>query len=186
VDNRAKNGYSTKSFIEDGLWDSILDGLKDGDYVLIQFGHNDEVPEKVGRYTTPDEFRANLAKLVSETRERGATPVLLSPAPRRRFDAEGRVQPSHPLYSGFVREIAEREGVAFIDLDGLGMELLQGLGSEATRRLYNNLEPGEHPNYPDGQKDDTHFGERGAGEMAAIVARELGRQGIALARLLRD
>src|SRR5580704_3189439 len=85
IDNRAKNGRSSKSFIAEGLWRSVLDSLQAGDYVFIQFGHNDEGKEKAGRYTTPDEFRVNLVRYVSEARSRGAFPALVTPVSRRGF-----------------------------------------------------------------------------------------------------
>src|SRR3954471_18563281 len=66
LDNRAKNGRSTKSFIAEGLWQPVVDNMGEGDYVFIQFGHNDEGKEKVGRYTTPDEFKTNLIRYVSD------------------------------------------------------------------------------------------------------------------------
>src|ERR1700730_725286 len=79
VENRAKNGRSTKSFIAEGLWQYVVDNLEPGDYVFIQFGHNDEGKEKVGRYTTPDEFKLNLIRYVNETKNKKANPVLITP-----------------------------------------------------------------------------------------------------------
>ena len=70
VENRAKNGRSTKTFISEKLWQGIIDNLQEGDYVFIQFGHNDEAKEKVERYTTPDEYKANLTRFVNETRNK--------------------------------------------------------------------------------------------------------------------
>jgi len=82
VVNRAKNGRSTKTFISEGLWKSITDEMQEGDYVFIQFGHNDEVKEKVDRYTTPDEYKTNLLRFVMDTRSKKAIPVLLTPVTR--------------------------------------------------------------------------------------------------------
>src|ERR1700761_6226786 len=99
VDNRAKNGRSTKSFIAEGLWAKVFDELQEGDYVLIQFGHNDEGKEKIGRYTTPEEFSENLTRYVNETRSKKAIPVLITPVARRQFDSAGQVKESHPVYA---------------------------------------------------------------------------------------
>src|SRR5664279_4286781 len=78
VDNGAKNGRSTRTFIEEGRWQPVVDNLNEGDYVLIQFGHNDEVPTKKS-YTTPEQFKENLLKFVQDARSRNTTPVLITP-----------------------------------------------------------------------------------------------------------
>lgn len=173
VDNRAKNGRSTKSFRAEGLWKPVVAHLKEGDYVFIQFGHNDEGKEKVGRYTTPDEFGANLAAYVAESRGRKAIPILVTPAARRKFDSTGVIQESHPIYSDVVRRVAKEQGVPLIDLDRKSQELLQEFGAENSKWLFNHLAPQEHPNYPDGRQDDTHFNELGARKMAQLVLAEI-------------
>jgi lysophospholipase L1-like esterase len=173
VDNRAKNGRSTKSFMAEGLWQPVVDHLSEGDFVFIQFGHNDEGKEKVGRYTTPEEFKANLIKYVSDARNKKAIPILITPVARRQFDSTGKVKESHPVYADAVREVASQLKVPLIDLDARSKELLQQMGPESSKFLYDYVEPGEHPNYPDGKKDDTHFSELGARKMAEIVLAEI-------------
>src|SRR3954466_11726831 len=111
VDNRAKNGRSTKSFIAEGLWQPVVDQMQEGDYVFIQFGHNDEGKEKVGRYTTPDEFKANLLLYVNETRSKKAIPVLITPVARRNFDSTGSIRETHPVYTDAVKEVAQINNV---------------------------------------------------------------------------
>ena len=172
VDNRARNGRSTKSFINEGLWQPVVDNLKEGDYVLIQFGHNDEGKEKVGRYTTPDEFKANLKRYVAETRSKKAIPVLITPVARRTFEGT-QVKESHPIYTDAVIEVAKQNNVPLIDLDKKSMELLQQLGHETSKLLYDYVQPNENPNYPEGKQDDTHFSELGARKMAEIVLAEI-------------
>src|SRR3954467_12689151 len=98
VDNRAKNGRSTKSFFAEGLWKPVVDNLQEGDYVLIQFGHNDEVKTKA-TYTTEDEFVNNLRQYVNETRMKKAIPVLITPVARRKFDSTGMLEDTHKVYS---------------------------------------------------------------------------------------
>ncbi len=185
VDNRAKNGRSTKSFIEEGLWKPVVDNLREGDYVLIQFGHNDEGKEKVGRYTTPEEFKANLARYVNESRSKKAIPVLITPVARRTFDANGLIKESHPLYSDAVREVAKNLTVPLIDLDEKSMDLLQKFGPENSKWLFNYTDPGEHPNYPEGHKDDTHFNELGARKIAEIVLAQIRELHLGLADHIR-
>ncbi len=173
VDNRAVNGRSTKSFLEEGLWKKVVDRLQPGDYVFIQFGHNDEVKEKVGRYTTPDQFKDNLRLFVRETRANNASPVLLSPVTRRKFDSNGNVAETHPEYSGLVREVAAETNTPFIDLDTKSRELLARFGEEYSKYLFLQLAPGEHPNYPQGKDDNTHFSELGARLIAQLVLAEV-------------
>jgi lysophospholipase L1-like esterase len=173
VDNRAKNGRSTKTFLSEGLWQSLVADLQAGDYVFIQFGHNDESKEKTARYTPPEEYKANLIRFVSETRSRKATPVLLTPVARRKFDAAGRMLETHGVYSGVVRAVAKDENVPLVDLDAKSQALLQTYGAENSKFLFNWLEPGEHPNYPDGVSDNTHFNELGARKMAELVLGEI-------------
>ena len=173
VDNRAKNGRSTKTFIEENLWQPVVDKLSEGDYVFIQFGHNDEVKEKVGRYTTVDEFKTNLLRYVNESKNKKAIPVLLTPVTRRKFDANGKAAETHLLYSDAVRQIAKQNNILLIDLDKKSQQLLQQFGPEFSKYLFLQLQPGEHPNYPDGRDDNTHFSEWGARKIAQLVLAEM-------------
>jgi lysophospholipase L1-like esterase len=181
VDNRAKNGRSTKSFIAEGLWQPVVDQIQEGDYVFIQFGHNDEGKEKVGRYTTPQEFKQNLLRYVNETRGKKAYPILITPVARRSFDSTGNIRETHPVYADAVREVAQQSNVPLIDLDQISKTFLQQYGPENSKYLFNYLEPNEHPNYPEGKKDDTHFSELGARKMAELVLAEIRKLHLELA-----
>jgi lysophospholipase L1-like esterase len=173
VVNLAKNGRSTKTFRSEGLWQSIMTAIEPGDYVFIQFGHNDEVKEKVGSYTTPDEFTSNLKQYIAETRQKKATPVLFTPVARRKFDAAGKPVETHEAYAALVRQVAEAEQVTLIDHDRLSMAVLGKMGEEDSRLLFLQLKPDEHPNYPAGKEDNTHFNELGARLMAQLVLQEI-------------
>ena len=172
VINKAKNGRSTKSFINEGLWKSIMDEASEGDYVFIEFGHNDEVPTKAN-YTTESEFKTNLNRFIDEAKVKKMIPVLLTPVARRKFDSTGTLQETHLVYSQLVREVAAVQHVLFIDMDRKSQQLLQQLGAENSKLLFLQLKPGEHPNYPDGKDDNTHFNELGARLMAQIVLKEV-------------
>lgn len=172
VENHAKNGRSTKTFLSENRWAPIADKLKAGDYVFIQFGHNDESKTKVERYTTPDQYKSNLKRFVTETRQKKANPLLLTPVARRVFQG-GEIIESHAVYSGLVREVAKEEGVSFIDLDKISMELYQTFGEEHSKLLFLHLQPGEHPNYPEGKTDNTHFNELGARLIAQLVLKNI-------------
>jgi lysophospholipase L1-like esterase len=171
--NRAKNGRSTKTFISEGLWKSIYDEAGPGDYVIIQFGHNDESKDKGERYATPDTFRMNLTRFVADTRAKGATPILVTPVSRRKFDTTGTALETHQEYSAYVKEVAAKENVLLIDLDTKSRELYQQFGKGDSKLLFMQLKPGEHPNYPDGRDDNTHFNELGARLIAQLVLKEL-------------
>jgi lysophospholipase L1-like esterase len=180
VDNRAKNGRSTRTFISENLWQPVVDNLKEDDYVFIQFGHNDESKEKTDRYTTPEQYKSNLVKFINETRAKKANPILLTPVSRRKFK-DGKAQETHQEYSPLVIEVATQQNVSLIDLDTKSRELLQKFGEEQSKLLFLQLAPGEHPNYPDGKADNTHFNELGARLMAQIVLSEIKNQKIGLA-----
>ena len=173
VVNRAKNGRSTKTFISEGLWKSVIDEAKEGDYIFIQFGHNDEAKEKGERYATPDTFRMNLKSFIAEAREKKAIPVLFTPVSRRKFDKEGKALETHAEYALYVKEVAQQQNALFIDLDTKSRELYQQFGTEHSKLLFLQLKPGEHPNYPDGREDNTHFSELGARLIAQLVLKEL-------------
>ena len=172
VDNRAQNGRSTKSFLAENRWQPVASDLHEGDYVFIQFGHNDEVPTKTN-YTPEADFKANLTRFVSETRSRKGQPVLLTPVARRKFDAAGKVEETHAAYAELVRAVARETNTPLIDLDLRSQALLQQFGVENSKLLFNYLAPGEHPNYPDGREDNTHFNELGARRMAELVLADI-------------
>jgi lysophospholipase L1-like esterase len=180
VENKAMNGRSTRTFLDEKRWDAIVNQLKEGDYVFIQFGHNDEVPSKKS-YVPEKDFRTNLVKCVSETRDRKANPILITPVARRKFDSTGHIQETHSVYAQLVRDVAHEYQVPLIDLDELSKTYFQSLGPETSKLLFNYLLPGEHPNYPDGKQDDTHFSELGARKIAEIVLREIRDQKLELA-----
>ena len=92
--------------------------MQEGDYVLIQFGHNDEVKEKVGSYTTPSEFKNNLIRYVKETREKKATPILITPVARRAFDSLGKIRDTHAEYAKLVREVARENETTIANRGG--------------------------------------------------------------------
>lgn len=172
VDNRAQNGRSTRTFMEENRWQPVVSNLQEGDYVFVQFGHNDEVSTK-GSYTTEEQFKNNLVKYITDTKNKKAIPVLITPVARRKFNADGKIEGTHDVYSEIVRTTARENNVALIDLDKKSQELLQSFGVENSKLLFLQLKPGEHPNYPEGKEDNTHFNELGARMMAQLVLVEI-------------
>ncbi|KAA9332317.1 rhamnogalacturonan acetylesterase [Hymenobacter busanensis] len=181
VDNRAQNGRSTRTFLAENRWQPIVDALQPDDYVLIQFGHNDEAKDKPDRYTSPEDYRRNLLKFVAETRAKKANPVLITPVTRRKFDKEGRIMETHVEYSAATAEVATAQKVPLIDLDRMSRNLLQQYGADGSKVLFLQLGPDEHPNYPQGRNDNTHFSELGARKMAQLVVYEMRAQKLPLA-----
>lgn len=162
----AKNGSSTKSFLDEGRFAPVEQAMQPGDFLFIQFGHNDE-KEDPARHTDPETtFRENLRRFIRAARERGAKPVLLTPIARRLFDEKGNFRPgSHGAYPNAMRELAKAEAVPLIDLTAMTEAYLPQLGDEPSKPLFM---------WP---KDNTHLKPEGAVKMAGFVAqglRELG------------
>ena len=197
VDNHAVNGRSSKSFIDEGRWDKVLSAMKPGDYVIIQFGHNDEKPA-VERHTDPGStFDYNLAKFVRETRERGGIPILMNPVVRRNFaqkplkndddeklrnttfaDGSKLVEgdsliDTHGLYKVAPRDVARRMNCHFIDANQITHDLEQSLGVEGSKKLHMWYKPGEEPSLPQGRQDNTHYNIYGAQVVAKLLAEAL-------------
>lgn len=175
VDNRAKGGRSTRTFLNEGRLQPIADSLQEGDYVLMQFGHNDEAKEEKykDRYTPVPDYKTNLIKFITETRAKKATPVIITPVSRMRFDKDGRQQETHTEYTAACYQVAKQYNVPLIDLDKRSRELFQQLGPENAKLLFMQLEPGENPSYPEGQKDNTHFNAYGARRIAELVLQQI-------------
>ena len=174
VENHAVNGRSTKSFRDEGRWDTVLSALRPGDYVFIQFGHNDQKIADSTRYASPADYAENLRRYVREARERGAEPVLLTPVVRRHF-VDGELTDTHGEYPAAVRRVAAEERVPLLDMEPLTREWVSSLGDEASKGYFMWVEPGVCPRYPDGRQDDTHLNVRGARTVARMVADEVSR-----------
>ncbi|OEJ54662.1 rhamnogalacturonan acetylesterase [Streptomyces agglomeratus] len=174
VANRAVNGRSSKSFIDEGRLAPILEAIRPGDFLLVQFGHNDQKREDPARHTEPwTSYQEHLLQYVTGARARGACPVLLTSVERRRFDAAGTALATHGAYPRAVRALAAEHGVPLLDIAALSLALWQKLGPEPSKRYFHWLAPGESPNYPDGVSDNTHFHPPGAIEVARMTARAL-------------
>jgi lysophospholipase L1-like esterase len=185
IDNRARNGRSTKSFIDEGHWQKIVDDLKPGDYVLIQFGHNDSKKEDPKRYAeAKTDYITNLKRFASEVRKKSANPVILSPVVRRRFNEKLEFYDTHGEYPSAARQAATEAKVPFIDMHGKSEALLRSFGAERSKKLFLILAEGEHPNYPKGSDDNTHFSAYGAEQIARLAVEGFKETMIGLAKLL--
>jgi lysophospholipase L1-like esterase len=172
VKNHASSGRSTKSFIAEGRWQAVLDSLKPGDYVFIQFGHNDQKEDSPERYAAPwGEYKENLAKMVNEARAKSATPILLTSIARRKFGESGRLVPTLGEYPDVVKDVSRSLKIQLIDMHKLTTDLINQLGDEHSKEIYLWTPPDQ--NFPEGRKDDTHLSEKGAVEYAKLVIEEL-------------
>ncbi len=185
VDNRARNGRSTKSFIDEGLWEDVRTDLQPGDFVLIQFGHNDAKTEDPRRYADPDTaYQQNLRRFVLDTRSHGATPILITPVVRRRFDTAGVFYDVHGRYPDAVRAVGRELDVPVIDLHEMSTRLLRRLGSEQSKKLFLFVPEGVFSGFPEGRTDNTHFSWEGARTMAELVVEDIRAHGGSLASVL--
>lgn len=185
IDNHAQNGRSTKSFIDEGRWEKILGQLKAGDFVIVQFGHNDEKVEDPKRGTDPaTTFRDNLRRYLRETRAKGASPILATPVARRKFN-NGKLTPTHGAYPDAIRAVATEEKVPLLELEKATEKWLSAEGDEPTKKYFMWIEAGKYEKIPDGRKDDTHFVEAGATKVAELAAREIKVQKLPLAKWLK-
>ena len=175
VENHAKGGRSTRTFLSEDRWNPIFNKINPGDYVIMQFGHNDEAKEEIykDRYTSPADYRKNLTKFIAETRLKGGNPILVTPVSRRRFDKEGNVMETHIEYSAVVMSLAKELNVPVVDLDTKSRALYQSYGAEHSTLLFNVSGPGTNPQFPDGINDNTHFSEYGARLLAELVLAEI-------------
>jgi lysophospholipase L1-like esterase len=177
VSNHAVNGRSSKSFVDEGRLDAILRVIRPGDFLLIQFGHNDQKAGDPTRYTEPwSTYQQYLRMYVDGARARGARPVLATSVERRRFDADGKALTSHGEYPAAMRALAAEEGVALLDVQALSLALWQELGVERTKAYFN---------WTEREQDNTHFNPPGAIAVARMVARELVRARVLAPRDVR-
>jgi lysophospholipase L1-like esterase len=156
IANNGESGETARSFIGEKRFAKVMSVIKPGDYLLIQFGHNDqkEKGEGVGAFTT---YKATLKQFVSETREHQATPVLITSMHRRTFDADGKITNSLRDYPAAVRQLAEEEKVPLIDLNAMSKTLYEAFGPEASGKLF-------------ARGDGTHHTDYGSYELAKCVA----------------
>lgn len=206
VENHAKNGRSSKSFIDEGLWKVVIDRVKPGDYVFIQFGHNDEKP-KADRHTDPGTtFDENLRKFVRETRAKGGIPVLFNAIVRRNFrnnehavleddfrkdklegnavDGEVLID-THGKYLDSPRNVAKELNVPFVDMNRITHDLVQGLGAEASKKLFMWMPEGVYAACPKGRQDNTHLNVYGARTIAGLTVDAIAKEVPDLAPFVR-
>lgn len=185
IHNYAVNGRSSKSFRDEGRWAIVLKQLQPGDFVFIQFGHNDEKMNDPSRYTNPySSYRANLQRYVEDVRNYQATPVLLSSIVRRHFNEAGSLIDDHGPYPAVVRQLANELQVDFIDLNTLTERFVSDLGVDESTHYYLHI-PAGHSHYPEGKIDNTHLNAKGADAIATMVTNALCKKTLKLKRYIK-
>ena len=168
VVNYAQNGRSTKSFIDRGLWGQVYEAIQPGDYVFIQFGHNDAKADDPERYAPAfGAYQDNLRRFIRGARAKGATPVLLTPVARRWFK-EGKLDRTcHKDYPAAMKQVAEEEGVVLLDMTTRSLDWLESLGDEASKAYFM---------ISTGKDDNTHTVACGARKVAEMVCEAIREQ----------
>lgn len=171
VDNRAIGGRSTKTFFQEGRWRALVEAVQPGDLVLIQFGHNDASANKPERFTAPDAYQEYLRLFVTQTRERGGIPILVTPVTgNHKWNEDLQMYNQHGDYPAKMKELAQELKVALIDLNELSMKAFTPVGPDSLGpKYFMNLEPGVYAGYPEGRTDSTHFNMAGAQVVAQLV-----------------
>lgn len=161
IHNYAMAGRSSKTFLEEGRFVPMLSKMKGGDYFFLQFGHNDANKEKTERYLTPEDYQKKLMEMIAPAREKGVRCALVSPIAMREFAEDGTCKISFPEYRLAMKELAEKEGLYFLDLGKATAELCSGLGPEECKKLFLWVE---------NREDNAHLQRRGALEFAECLA----------------
>lgn len=186
VENHAKNGRSTKSFIDEGRLDAIKERIGEGDFLFIQFGHNDEKNQDPARYTEPfSSYKENLRLFIETARQHGAHPVLITPLERRCFNEDGRLGAgAHGDYVAAMKQTAEECDVPLVDLYSMSRAALEKAGEKSSRKWYMYFPEGEYENHPEESLDNTHLRYDGAVNYAGMIAKGLEQLGGIYAEML--
>ncbi len=187
IENHAKNGRSTKSFIDESRLVPIYDRITEGDFLFIQFGHNDEKKEDPARYTEPfSEYMVNLGKFANAARNKKAFPVFITPLERRCFVNGILGEGAHGDYVEAMKQTAKNLDVPLVDLYRMSREELSRVGAEASKDWYMHLPEGKYPYHMEGLADDTHLKYAGAVVYGGCIARGLKELGGVYRDLLLD
>lgn len=182
--NLAESGETASTFIGAGRLKKALSMMKPGDYIIMEFGHNDQKQKQPGSGAYYN-FATALKTFVDEARLRGATPVFITPTQRRSFDSEGHIRETHENYPEAMAWVAERENVPLIDLHAMTRTLFEALGVEDSKRAFVHYPAGSYPGQTQAFADNTHFNPYGAYQIAKCVVEGLIEKQIGFVRYLR-
>ncbi len=180
VHNHALNGRSSKSFLDEGRWKAVYDSIQPGDYVIIQFGHNDEKANPKLHTDPFTTYKELIKKYIDDTRSKGAHPIVCSSIVRRHFDEKGNLLQTHGDYIEAAKEIALETKTPYIDMEALTRNFVSKLGPEKSKSVYLFCKPGEYPNRKNGVQDSTHLNRSGARQVAGLFVKEVKKQKLPL------
>jgi lysophospholipase L1-like esterase len=185
IANEAESGETIRSFVGEHRLEKIMSTLRPGDYLMIQFGHNDQKPGN-GYVPAATDFKTYLLRYITEARAHGATPILVTPMNRRDFDANGKIVQTLGDYPDAMREVAEQQKVALIDLHALSKTLFEAMGESGTLHAFVHYPAHSFPDQPEELADNTHFNAYGAYELARAIVQSMREQKLPLARYLHS
>ena len=187
IRNYAVSGDSARYFRDQGRWKKLEKELKKGDFVLIQFGHNDQKKELPTHYAEAmTDYSAILQEFIDSCRRRGAEPILVTSLCRRYFSKSGKIWNSLGGYPEAMRRLAKKNAIALIDLNAISERKLSEIGDAASVSLFVHVPPGKYKAYPKGAKDNTHLSEKGAEVVADWIVSAMQKQGLAVGKLFRS
>jgi len=171
--NFAKNGRSSKSFYNEGLFNEVEKNLRENDLLIIQFGHNDQKPDEERKTEAFTSYKYYLKKYTDFAKSVNAIPILVTPLCRRHFDDGRLMENIHYDYPDAMKQLAKEENIKLIDLYEESRRILMEAGDEKSKKWFMNLKPSEFDNYPLGLEDNTHLNILGAVKFAGVIANEL-------------
>ena len=187
IENHAVNGRSTKSFIDEGRWDTVFSRISAGDYVIMEFGHNDAKQDDPKRFADANtNYKWNLVRFINETKSKGGVPILATPIVRRRFDENGKFYDVHGDYPKVVRELSESMNVILLDLHKKSEVYIIKLGEERSKEFYLHVDADEFNLLPEGKVDNTHLSPCGAFRICDFAADEIKLKIPELAKYLKE
>jgi lysophospholipase L1-like esterase len=189
VYNRSIGGRSTKNFKAEGRWEGLLSEVRKGDFVIIQFGHNDGTKDKPERYTDPKtEYKENMKRFVEDVRKAGGIPVIVTSIPFGIYLEDGSLKPAGFLnpYLQSAREVAVETECDLVDLYAYADKELNAAGEKKGTQLYLVLNPGDYPNFPEGKSDRCHINFRGALFYAKAFALLAKRNKLPIAEVFKE
>lgn len=188
IENYAENGRSTKSFIDEGRLEYIDREIKEGDFLYIQFGHNDEKPDEARHTTSFGDYQENLKKFVDVARAHKAYPLFITSLYRRLFNDDKKTlqEGTHEDYPDAMIALAKELDVPVIDLCTLSKKKIEEAGYEVTKKWFLHVPAGIYPNFPDGKEDNSHLQYEGAYQFSMIIAQEVAKIGGIYASVLVD
>jgi lysophospholipase L1-like esterase len=180
IANHAESGETTKSFVAEHRLVKIMTTMKPGDYLFIQFAHNDMKPGAVPL----DEYKKLLSDFIAQTRAKQATPILVTSMNRRTFDDAGHITNSFGPYPDAMREVAAEQKVALIDLNAMSKTLFEAMGPEGTLKAFMHYPADSFPGQTAAIADNTHFNSYGAYELARCVVHGIREANLPLTKFL--